>query len=87
MYGFGERLKRLRTERGLTQKQLGERIGVRNSIVSFYEVGDRQPSLDIKTIVIKVFIKFTNDRMISAEGVTYIEGRVLHGIFGSKLGT
>lgn len=44
MVEFGCKLKKLRKQRGLTQKQLASLLGVQNSIISFYEVGDRLPS-------------------------------------------
>lgn len=44
MVEFGERLRQLRKERKLTQKQLAELIGVKNGVISFYELGDRTPS-------------------------------------------
>lgn len=47
MVDFGNRLRRLRKERKLTQKELAGRIGVKNSVISFYEVGDRTPSLEV----------------------------------------
>lgn len=47
MVEFGQRLRTLRKQKNLTQKQLAELIGVKNSIISFYEVGDRFPSPEI----------------------------------------
>lgn len=47
MVDFGKRLKELRKQKNLTQAQLGAQIGVKNSIISFYEVGDRIPSPEI----------------------------------------
>ena len=47
MVEFGERLRRLRKERKLTQQQLAELIGVKNGVISFYELGDRIPSPDV----------------------------------------
>lgn len=44
MVEFGERLRQLRKERNLTQQQLAELIGVKNGVISFYELGDRIPS-------------------------------------------
>lgn len=41
---FGDRLKLLRTQAGLTQKQLAERIGATKSMISYYELQERQPS-------------------------------------------
>lgn len=36
---FGEEVKRLRIERGLTQKQLGDAIGVKQPVVAQIEAG------------------------------------------------
>ncbi len=44
MVDFGDRLRTLRRQRGLTQQQLASLVGVRNSVISFYEVGERVPS-------------------------------------------
>lgn len=44
MVEFGTRLRQLRKEKNLTQKQLAAQIRVQNSIISFYENGDRLPS-------------------------------------------
>ena len=47
MVEFGNRLRQLRKDRKLTQYQLAELIGVKNSVISFYEVGERVPSPDV----------------------------------------
>ena len=47
MVEFGEKLRHLRKEKNLTQKQLAALIGVKNSVISFYEVGDRFPSPEV----------------------------------------
>ena len=44
MVEFGNKLRQLRKEKNLSQKQLAALIGVKNSIISFYELGDRVPS-------------------------------------------
>lgn len=44
---FGQKLRELRKQHNLTQKELASMIGVKNSIISFYEVGDRIPSPEI----------------------------------------
>ena len=45
--GFSQRLRELRTERGLLQEQVAGMIGVIKSTISTYENGTRQPSLEI----------------------------------------
>lgn len=42
---FGSRLKELRTEKGLSQRQLGEALGFCNQTISFWESGQREPDL------------------------------------------
>lgn len=44
---FGEKLKLLRYERGLTQDDIGYLLNVTKSCISCYENGTRQPSVDI----------------------------------------
>lgn len=44
---FGNTLKRLRNEAGLTQKQLASQIGMSKSMISFYELQARIPSPSI----------------------------------------
>lgn len=44
---MGEKLKSLRIEKKLTQKQVADRIGLAISAVSSYESGNRYPSYDV----------------------------------------
>lgn len=44
---FGQRLKLLRTELGLTQRQFAERIGITASALSAYETGQKNPSVGV----------------------------------------
>lgn len=46
MLDMGERLKQLRKNNNLTQKQVGQRIGVAISAVSSYESGVRYPTYE-----------------------------------------
>lgn len=43
---FGQRLKELRLEKGISQKSLGEKFCVCNQTISFWETGSREPDLD-----------------------------------------
>ncbi|MBQ8292107.1 MAG: helix-turn-helix transcriptional regulator [Clostridia bacterium] len=43
---FGKKLRELRAERGLSQKELGALFNVCNQTVSFWETGSREPDLD-----------------------------------------
>lgn len=55
MREFGNRLRTLRKQKNLTQKQLASQIGVKNSIISFYEMGDRLPSPEIIVKLAAIF--------------------------------
>lgn len=55
MTDFGELLKRLRSNAGLTQKQLADKIGISKNAVSYYEQSLRCPSSDILIKISKVF--------------------------------
>ena len=57
---FGSKLRDLRIRAGLTQQQLGQRIGVTKSVISFYELRERSPSPD-------VLIKLTGVFHVSAD--------------------
>ena len=46
MYNFAERLKLLRKENRLTQKQVAERIRATERAVRRYEAGDIKPGFD-----------------------------------------
>ena len=46
MYVFGKRLKDTRKERGLTQQQLGDMVGVTKVSICCYENGTRTPTLE-----------------------------------------
>lgn len=42
---LGKKIKTLRKTRGLSQEDLGEKLGLRRSTISNYEIGRRSPSL------------------------------------------
>lgn len=47
MVNFGEKIKKLRKEKKLTQKQLADLAGVAISVISAYESGNRYPSYEV----------------------------------------
>jgi transcriptional regulator with XRE-family HTH domain len=52
---FPERLKELRTETGLTQEQLGERIGVQRMTIIRWEGGSNPPSDENLLLLAQLF--------------------------------
>ena len=55
MVEFTGKLKTMRINRNLTQKQLAEQLGVAKSVVSYYESGDRFPSYDVLVRLARIF--------------------------------
>ena len=54
-YELAKNIKKLRTEKHLTQTQLGKKLGVGTSIISSYENQDRMPSIDM---LMKLSVEF-----------------------------
>lgn len=52
---FGSKLKKLRTQMGLSQKILAERLGVTKSVISYYETQERSPSPDVLIRCSRIF--------------------------------
>lgn len=52
---FSSRLKSLRESKGISQKELAEGIGVSDVMVSMYEQGKKNPSLDTITKIADYF--------------------------------
>lgn len=44
---FSERLKELREEKGMSQTELGDELGVSRSSISFYEKSERVPDIEL----------------------------------------
>ena len=55
LLNFGNTLKELRTQNGMTQQQLATQIGVSKSVVSYYELQERTPSPEILLKLASIF--------------------------------
>lgn len=51
---FSSRLKQVRTDRGLSQTELAEKVGVSKTSLSAYESGSKKPSYEIVVKIAKV---------------------------------
>ena len=52
---FGKKLKELRLEKNLSQRELGKIFNVCNQTISFWEIGSREPDLDTLILIAKYF--------------------------------
>ena len=73
---MGEKLKSLRLEKKLTQKQVADRIGLAISAVSSYESGSRYPSYEVLVQLARIFhvttdylLDMTDKRNIDVTGL------------------
>ena len=64
--GLPEKLQKLRSKNGLSQKQVADRIGVSPSIVSGYETGERTPSTEI-LLSLSYLYKCSTDYLLGKE--------------------
>lgn len=55
MSSFSENLRSLRKERGLSQAELGEFLGLAKSTISMYENGQRQPEFEVEEAIADFF--------------------------------
>lgn len=55
MVDLSVKLKTLRQQAGLTQRQLGERIGATKATISYYELSERTPSPEMLVKLAGVF--------------------------------
>lgn len=63
---LGERLKYLRLQKGLTQEQLAEIIGISRSALSMYELDQREP--DLGTLIkIADYFSVTTDYLLGRD--------------------
>lgn len=68
MVDFGNILKELRLQAGLTQNDLAAKIGVTKSVISYYELSERSPSQE-------VLIKLANIFHVSTDYLLGIESK------------
>lgn len=52
---MGERIKQLRKALGLTQKEFGERIGVKPNTIGTYEIGRNEPIDAVASLICREF--------------------------------
>lgn len=72
MVNFGEKIKSLRTQRNLTQKQLADLSGVAVSAISSYEAGNRYPSYDVLISLARIF-HVSTDYLLGLENLKTVD--------------
>ena len=73
MVDFGKRLRELRKNNGLTQKDLAEQLSLTKSVISAYENDIRLPSYDVLLAISRIF-KVSTDYLL---GQSKIEADII----------
>lgn len=58
---FAKRLKKMREKRGISKRALAELCGLSKNLITLYENGERQPSLNSLIAIAKYFECGIND--------------------------
>lgn len=66
MVNFGNVLKELRMNAGMTQTELAKRLGITKSVVSYYELQERTPSPDVLIRLAGIF-RVTTDYLLGID--------------------
>lgn len=66
MVDFGNILKELRLQAGMTQKELATKVGVTKSVISYYELSERSPSPEVLIKLANIF-HVTTDYLLGIE--------------------
>ena len=66
MVDFGQKLKNLRKNAGLTQAALARMLNVTKSVVSYYELQERSPSPDVLVKLAGIF-RVTSDYLLGID--------------------
>ncbi len=84
MVNFGDKLKTLRTEAGMTQTDLAKRLNITKSVVSYYELQERTPSPDVLIQLADIFhvsadylLGINNKKMIDVSDLSEEDMRFL----------
>lgn len=64
---LGDRLRSLRQERGWTQADLAQRVGIGQQVLSGYETGRRTPSLET-TLALARTLDVSVDDLVAGDG-------------------
>lgn len=75
---IGEHIARLRKERGITQVEMAERLGLSQSIVSKYESGELRLHAELIVRLAEVF-RTSTDEVLGVKSATASGGGAEHG--------
>ncbi len=82
---FGDNLKKLRKGRGMTQRELGSKIGLSKAVISKYETGLGYPSFDVLIRIARYFgvstdylLGVSGSKSMDIAGLTEAQADIIH---------
>ena len=81
---FGENLKNLRKGRGMTQSELGGKIGLSKAVISKYETGLGYPSFDVLIRIAK-FFGVTTDYLLTGRPIALPDQKAVTRLMRTSL--
>lgn len=72
---LGRRISEIQKKRGISQKQLAQRIGVTESVISRYISGEREPKPDVLANIATA-LHTTSDFLLGIENVEFDHTRI-----------
>lgn len=72
MGNIGDRIKELRKEKGMTQEEFAEKLGIKRNTVATYEVGKSEPS-DSAVVLICTIFNVSEVWLRTGEGEPFVE--------------
>jgi transcriptional regulator with XRE-family HTH domain len=81
---FGDRLKKLREDAGMTQVELGKKVGVSERVIGYYESNDRFPRKQETLQKISEVFNVTVDFLIGSDSAFIHQAGEQYGYAGKK---
>lgn len=74
---FGEKIHALRTEKGISQQELGAYLKIGKSAVSMIESGQRAPSIEVAAML-SIFFEIPMELLMGAHGTNLSKANLSH---------
>ncbi len=81
---FGDRLRKLREDAGMTQVELGKKVGVSERVIGYYESNDRFPRKQETLQKISEVFNVTVDFLVGSDSAFINQASEQYGYSGKK---
>jgi len=81
---FGDRLRKLREDASMTQAELGNRVGVSDRVIGYYEANDRFPKNQETLQRISEVFQVSIDHLVGTDGHFILKADEQYGYTGKR---